>query len=40
MVLIKYIGRYVLGTLETIGRLVIFFAKAPRIVLDLLTFIN
>ena len=28
MVLIKHIGRYVLGTLETIGRLVIFFAKA------------
>ena len=28
MVLIKQIGRYVLGTLETIGRLVIFFAKA------------
>ena len=28
MVLIKHIGRYVLETLETIGRLVIFFAKA------------
>ena len=28
MVLIKHIGRYVLETLETLGRLVIFFAKA------------
>ena len=28
MVLIKHIGRYVLETLETTGRLVIFFARA------------
>ena len=38
MVLIKHIGRYVLETLETTGRLVIFLQEQPRIVLGLLTF--
>ena len=39
MVLIKHIGRYVLETLETTGRLVIFLQEQSRIALDLLTFI-